>query len=245
MNTIAMPKRLLRSASSSRICAWMVTSSAVVGSSAISTCGPVGERHGDHDALALAAGELVRIAVQPLLGSRNADERQQFERARARRGATAHLAMGAQRLGELVADPVERIERGHRLLEDHAELAAAIAVELARRQAEDLLAADLHRAGGEAVRGQQAHDGHHGLALARAALADDGERLARRHVEARRPSRRCRSPSPVRKPTSRSRTLRMAWPALRRRLAGRCCSASPWPSLSDPSDRARRAGRRR
>ena len=38
----------------------MVTSSAVVGSSAIGT---VGERHCDHDALALAARELMRVLI--------------------------------------------------------------------------------------------------------------------------------------------------------------------------------------
>ena len=37
---------------SSRICAWMVTSRAVVGSSAMSSLGSHDERHGDHDALA-------------------------------------------------------------------------------------------------------------------------------------------------------------------------------------------------
>ena len=43
------------------ICCWIVTSRAVVGSSAISTFGPQRQRHGDDDALAHAAGELVRI----------------------------------------------------------------------------------------------------------------------------------------------------------------------------------------
>ena len=37
----------------------------------------------------------------------------------------AHALMAADRLDDLAADGVERIERGHRLLEDHAELAAA------------------------------------------------------------------------------------------------------------------------
>ena len=44
----------------------------------------VGERHRDHDALALAAGQLMRIALQPGFGIGNADLRQQFERARPR-----------------------------------------------------------------------------------------------------------------------------------------------------------------
>ena len=42
------------SRSSCRICAWIVTSSAVVGSSAISSAGPADQRHGDHGALAHA-----------------------------------------------------------------------------------------------------------------------------------------------------------------------------------------------
>ena len=45
----------------------------------------VGERHRDHDALALAAGQLVRIALQPGFGIGNADLRQQLQRARPRR----------------------------------------------------------------------------------------------------------------------------------------------------------------
>ena len=42
------------------IWACTVTSSAVVGSSAISTAGIERDRHGDHDPLPHAAGELVR-----------------------------------------------------------------------------------------------------------------------------------------------------------------------------------------
>ncbi len=41
----------------------MVTSSAVVGSSAISNCGRFDDGHGDHYALAHAAGKLVRIVA--------------------------------------------------------------------------------------------------------------------------------------------------------------------------------------
>ena len=47
--------------------------------------GLVGERHGDHDALALAARELMRIGAEPLLGIVEADLAQQLEHARARR----------------------------------------------------------------------------------------------------------------------------------------------------------------
>ena len=47
--------------------------------------GLVGERHGDHHALALAAGKLMRIALEPGLGLGNADLGQQLDDARARR----------------------------------------------------------------------------------------------------------------------------------------------------------------
>ena len=50
--------------SRSRICAWMVTSSAVVGSSATSSGSPR-ERHRDHHALLHAARHLERVFVEP------------------------------------------------------------------------------------------------------------------------------------------------------------------------------------
>ena len=140
MKTIAMSSRRCRSASSARICAWMVTSSAVVGSSAIRMSGIVGERHGDHHALALAAGEFVRVGIDAPLGIGNADQLQQFQHARAglRLGVAAMID---QRLGDLAADPVERIERGHRLLEDHGDLLAAHLVELRFGQPDQFLVA--------------------------------------------------------------------------------------------------------
>ena len=58
-----MPRLRWRSRISFRICACVVTSSAVVGSSAISSRRLERQRHGDHDALALAAGELVRVGA--------------------------------------------------------------------------------------------------------------------------------------------------------------------------------------
>ena len=78
--------------SRSRICAWMVTSSAVVGSSAISSLRAAGERHGDHHALAHAAGQLVRIVVDAALRRREcARAPAARSRARARPAARARL----------------------------------------------------------------------------------------------------------------------------------------------------------
>ena len=86
--------------------------------------GLVRERHGDHDALALAARELVRIGAEPALRVADADEREKFERARARR-RVRQAAMQLEDLADLPLDRVERVERGHRLLEDHGDVVAA------------------------------------------------------------------------------------------------------------------------
>ena len=85
MNSSAMPISRCSSSSRARIWAWIVTSSAVVGSSADQQLGPAGQRHGDHRALALAAGQLVRVGVDAPLGLGDAGARQQLDGARARR----------------------------------------------------------------------------------------------------------------------------------------------------------------
>jgi hypothetical protein len=59
----------------------MVTSSAVVGSSAMSRRGLACQRHGDHDALLHAARELEGVLAQALRRSGNADRFEQFGRA--------------------------------------------------------------------------------------------------------------------------------------------------------------------
>src|SRR6266568_3180568 len=90
---------------------------------------PAGEGHGDHHALAHAAGELVRVVGKALSGRWNLDLVEQLER----RGiglAAPHVAMIMQRLGDLEADGEHRVERGHWLLEDHRD---AVAANLAHR----------------------------------------------------------------------------------------------------------------
>ena len=109
-----------------------VTSSAVVGSSRIRSDGLRHQRHGDDDALLLAAGELVRVAVED-----------------ARRVGQAHRLDHAQRLGaglgragalvdhrhfhELAVDLHRRVQARHRLLVDHRDLRAADLAQLRRR----------------------------------------------------------------------------------------------------------------
>ena len=62
----------------------MVTSSAVVGSSAISSLRIASQRNGDHRPLAHAAGKLVRIVVHALFGRRDSDVPQQLDARSAR-----------------------------------------------------------------------------------------------------------------------------------------------------------------
>ena len=101
----------------------------------------VGERHRDHDALALAAGQLMRIALQPGFGIGNADLRQQLERARPRH-LPADAAVQEKNLADLRLDRVQRIERGHRLLEDDRDVVAADLAHLAFRRRQQLAAAE-------------------------------------------------------------------------------------------------------
>ena len=70
MNSIAMPSRacdVLEQLEDLRLHRDVERGGRLVGDQQV---GLVGERHGDHDALALAAGELVRIAREPPLPDR-------------------------------------------------------------------------------------------------------------------------------------------------------------------------------
>ena len=158
-----------------------MTSSAVVGSSAMISLRLAGQRDGDHDALAHAAGKLMRILLQPALRIGDADQAEQARCARRCGRRAVRAAMLLQRLGDLPPDGQHRIERGHRLLEHHADLAAADLAHLlgatgcsrSRPAKQDL-------ALGDAARriGNQAQDRQRADRLAGAALADDGHGLA-------------------------------------------------------------------
>ncbi len=80
--------------------------------------------HGDHGALALAAGELVGVGTRGKLRIGNADLGEQVQHPggplRLR-----HAGVNVEHLADLVADGAQRIERRHRLLEDHGDACAA------------------------------------------------------------------------------------------------------------------------
>ncbi len=84
----------------------------------------VGERHGDHHPLLLAAGERMRQIAQPALRFAQSDEMQQLDHPLA--GARgAHPLVDEQHLGDLLLDRVQRVERGQRFLEDDGDAVAA------------------------------------------------------------------------------------------------------------------------
>ena len=144
--------------------------------------GAVGQRHGDHHPLALAAGELVRVGAEALLGVADADLGQEVEDAGAGRGAGQALVQ-REALGDLLLDGVQRVEAGHRLLEDEADVVAAGAAQGALVGGQHLGAAVADGAGDVGVVGQQADGGEGGDRLAGAGLADEGEGLAGVEVE--------------------------------------------------------------
>ena len=92
------------------------------------------QRHRDHHALAHAAGELVRVRARRARAARGIPTRSSSSTARSmRRGLGRCPVVRADLLDDLVADPVDRVERRHRVLEDHRDLGAADAPQLARR----------------------------------------------------------------------------------------------------------------
>jgi hypothetical protein len=145
------------------------------------------ERHRDHHALAHAAGELVRVHGQPLLGLLDADVLHRLH-GDGTRLADPDLLVEQDRLEQLVADRVDRVQARHRLLEDHGDLPAADREHVLLAQRADVAALEQDAAAVEAPRRarDQLHGAHRGHALAAAGLADHGERLPgeERHVHA-------------------------------------------------------------
>ena len=144
--------------------------------------GFVGERHGDHHPLALPARQLVRPRAQPPLRLGEADEPEQLEAARARRGGAQALVQ-RQRFADLPLHRVQRVERRHRLLEHHRDAVAADRAEDRRRRAEQLPPVEPDAPAGVARAriGQELEDRQRGDRLAGAGFADQRRRFAPVH----------------------------------------------------------------
>ena len=142
------------------------------------------QRPGDADALALPAGKFVRIAaegagIEPDMG-------QKRPRLLTRLGI-GH-AVGDRADGQDVADGRARVERGEGILEDHLDPRPQRA-ELGLGQLRDVAALEQDPA---AVAVHQLDQQPAERRFARAALADDAQRAARRQSRTRHRSRRAR-----------------------------------------------------
>jgi hypothetical protein len=124
------------------------------------------DRLGDHGALPLAAGKLVRIRVICLERIGQFDHLEQLERARLRI-VRRHPEVNAQRLHDLGSDRVHRVERCHRLLEDHCDLSAAHPAHLLRLESGKFATIQLEAARNPAVLWQQVEQRHGARTLAR------------------------------------------------------------------------------
>ena len=131
---IAIPSRCWRSSSRARIWACTVTSSAVVGSSAISSLGSLASAIAIITRWRMPPENSCGILVDAPLGVGDPDQLEQLHGPRPGVGLR-DVAMGLHRLGELHADLVERVQRGQRVLEDHRDLVAADLAQLVVAQA--------------------------------------------------------------------------------------------------------------
>ena len=141
--------------------------------------GAVDESHGDEDALALAAGELVGIVGVAARGVGDGDGFKRGDGLGATFAAGGGGGMGRVGLGDLMADGHDGVECGHGLLKDDGDGAATETAEGCGRLAEQVdwtvggVEEDLAFGGGCGV--EQAGDGEGGGAFSGAGFADEAE----------------------------------------------------------------------
>ena len=92
----------------------------------------------------------MRIGVDAFFGRGNADLGQQIDGALAR-GLLRQIGMGPDGLDQLIADPVQRIEAGERVLKNHADPFSPDPAHLFRRQIVDPHARQIDLAAGDAA----------------------------------------------------------------------------------------------
>src|SRR5206468_1247381 len=89
-----------------------------------------------------------------------------------------YVVVSEDRLDDLVADPMDRVEGGHRVLEDHRDAVAANRLELVVGGGRQLLALVADRSRDPGVRPSgEPENRHRGDRLAAAGLPDDAEHL--------------------------------------------------------------------
>ncbi len=115
--------------------------------------GLAGQRHGDHHALAHAAGHLVRVFVEAAGGGRDAHPVQRRDRAGLQRGRELALRSCA-RIASVIWSPT--VNTGFRLVIGSWKIMAMrlprIGAHLGRRQVQQVAAVEHHPAGGDPAR---------------------------------------------------------------------------------------------
>ena len=145
----------------------------------------VGERHRDHHALALPAGQLVRIGAEPRLRHPGCRPACSNSTVRLPRRRARQPLVQVQDLADLPLDAVQRVQRRHGFLEHHRDVVAADLAQLVLGRAHQVRALEqdlTRRVRGRRI-GQQLQDRQRRDRLARAGFADDRDRLARRDIE--------------------------------------------------------------
>ncbi|MNY00831.1 hypothetical protein D3C86_1333400 [compost metagenome] len=142
------------------------------------------EGHGDDDALAHAARELVGVVVHAAGGPGDADGFEHLDGALAGGGAV-DLLVEHDGFHDLLADREDGVERGHGVLRDQGDAVAADLAHLGLGEREQVLALEEDLAADDLALGacDEAHDREGGDALAAAGFADDAEDLARLDLE--------------------------------------------------------------
>ncbi len=188
MRISARPRPSRSRSRSCRICACITTSSAVVGSSAMTSGGLHASASADHCTLSLAARELVREAPGGV--RRQADRRHQLVDPLAHLGLARVAIVEVDRLSDLVVHALHRVERVHRALEDQRDVAPAhhLHAPLGAPPDVDLLRHGLGPQGDRPGLGQRRRqEPHHRKRRGRlpaARLAGQPERLALSQLEA-------------------------------------------------------------
>ena len=174
-----MPSSRCSLAIRSRICAWMVTSSAEVGSSAISTLGLQASAMAIMARWRMPPESWCGYSLTRWAGSGMPTSCQHLGRP-LERGPVRQALVQDQGLADLPADGHDRVERGHRLLEDHGDLVAADRPHGVLVERDEVDAVEAHRSADDPSGrvGDEAQDRQGRDALAAAGFADDRQRLA-------------------------------------------------------------------
>jgi hypothetical protein len=147
-------------------------------------CGTMEERDRDRHALPHAARELMRVGREPLLRRGNPDHTERVARTR-HRLPEARLLVREHRLHHLGSDAEHRVQRHHRILKDHRDLAAAQLPHLVRGQADKIPALEQDAPTNHPPRRiDETEDREAGDRFSRSGFADEPEDFATSDFEA-------------------------------------------------------------